>query len=674
MKILKKYGVVIVLLFLVTNFSYSQNSKIDSLQKILEVAKEDSNKAEILVQLAKLTSDFDREKSIEYYLEALRFEKDKNKKAVILYPIGIYNWQLGNFQESIEYYKKALTLFAELKDSTWLGKVYNNLGVVNWGLGNSIEALEFYQKALKIRKRINDKKGVSIILNNIGLIYQGWGLFKDALEWHKEALAIAMEIEKYSVIAYSYSNFGKCYENEKNYEDALKYYQLGYKNLLMKEKNSRSCSFFLASIGGAYSEMGKLDSALVYYKSSLLHAIRINNKNRIAIAEYNLGLTNFKLNRIAAAEKYINSSYDKSVENSYTNLIKNNLFTLSKIEESKGDISKALKYFKNATAIKDSTFNSEKIAKFTALQVKFQLEQQSQENEMLRKNSEIQSLTISRQNDSKNILIVTSIVFLIILLVITKSRKSFKKLNVKLKASERELLKINANKDKFFSIISHDLKSPFSSLIGAIDVLDAEQNELSPEETKEMIQIIKHTSNNVYQLLDVLLAWARTQIDGMNLKFEQIKISDVTNQVFDLLHINAEVKNISLINSLSENDFVQADLLALDTVLRNLVSNGIKFTKPNGKIIIESKKNDNEVQIIVSDSGVGLSKSDIDKLFRIEIHHISIGTNKETGTGIGLILCKELVEKHGGKIWVESELGVGSKFMFSLPAVKVLKS
>ncbi len=669
MKISKKYRVIIVLLFLVTNFNYSQNSKIDSLQQILEVTKEDSSKAKILVQLAKLSSNFDREKSIEYYLEALPFEKNKKKKALILYPIGLFNWQLGNFQESIEYYNKALILFDELKDSVWLGKANNNIAVANWGLGNSFEALKFYQKALKIRKSINDKKGVSIILNNIGLIYQDWKLFNDALKWHNEGLTIALEIEEYSVIAYSYSNFGKCYENEKNYKEALKYYQLGYKNLLIKEKNSRSSSFFLASIGDVYSKIGKLDSALAYYKSSLSHAVRINNKNRIAIAEYNLGLTNLKLNRIDDAEKYINSSYEKSVENSYSNLIKDNQFALSKIEESKGNIYDALKYFKNATAIKDSTFNSEKIAKFTALQVKFQLEQQSQENEMLRKNNEIQDLTISSQNFIRNFLIITSIVFLFALVIITKSRKSFKKLNVKLKTSESELLKINANKDKFFSIISHDLKSPFSSLLGAVDILEAEQNELSPEETKEMIQIVKHTANNVYQLLNVLLDWARIQIDKMDYKIVSVNLFERCNEVFDLLKINASNKNISLVNSVEKEAFVFADSLALNTVLRNLVSNGIKFTKPNGKIIIESKKNDNEVQIIVSDSGVGLSQDDIDKLFRIEIHHISIGTNKETGTGIGLILCKELVEKHGGKIWVESELGVGSKFMFSLPII-----
>lgn len=652
------------------NFTFAKQSIEDSLKQQIIKTEQDSSKAKLLLQLARSIKDNNKEKSIEYYLEALKFERDKYTQAVTIDTIGLYNWQLGKFKVAIKYFTKALTIFTDLNDSTWIGKVTNNIATANWGLGNSLEALEFYQIALKIRRKTGDKLGVSNILNNIGLIYQDWGLYDEAFIWHNDALNIAFEIENYIAIAYSYSNVGTYYENKGDYEKALHYHKLGYKNILMDDKNSRSNSFFLKNLGDVYSKMGKLDYALSNYKKSFIHAKSINNKNRIAIAEYCLGKTHFKLNNIDSASKYINSSYKKSLKFGYDDLIKDNQFILSEIEERKGNNSKALKYFKSASAMKDSTFNKEKIAKFTDLQVKYFLEQKSQENTLLRFNNEMNELAIKEQKYIRNFLVISGVFILIILVIISKSRATFKKLNAKLNKSEKELLEINDNKDKFFTIISHDLRSPFGGLLGMTDMLVSDYDELSSDEIKEMIKIIKHSSNNIYELLNGLLEWARTQTGRMEYEFENLDIYENTVRTINFLKTNAFDKNIIIKNEINEKTFAFADEKATCTILRNLVSNAIKYSKPGEIVEISSENIENQVVISVSDNGVGMNEEDMNKLFKIEFRHSTVGTNKELGTGFGLVLCKELVEKQGGKIWVESELRKGSKFIFTLPLIE----
>ncbi|MBI9073662.1 MAG: PAS domain S-box protein [Melioribacteraceae bacterium] len=242
--------------------------------------------------------------------------------------------------------------------------------------------------------------------------------------------------------------------------------------------------------------------------------------------------------------------------------------------------------------------------------------------------------------------------------------------NVKLEQSEKDLMESNANKDKFFSIISHDLKSPFNGILGITEMLVSDFDELTSEEAKEMIHLLRNSSVNVYNLLEGLLEWAQTQTGRMEYEYENIDIHKSSTKIIELLKTNAQNKNIFLKNGVKENTLVFADKRATETVLRNLITNAIKFTKPDGIIKVETEKRDSEIAISVSDSGIGMSDKDKNKLFKIEVHHTTVGTNNEAGTGVGLILCKELVEKHGGKIWVESELGVGSKFIFTLSSEK----
>ena len=230
-----------------------------------------------------------------------------------------------------------------------------------------------------------------------------------------------------------------------------------------------------------------------------------------------------------------------------------------------------------------------------------------------------------------------------------------------------ELNELNQTKDKFFSIIAHDLKNPFVTLLGFSEILLSEYKELQSDEVLYFINEMKNTADLSFNLLQNLLQWSRSQTGRIEFHPTQLNLHSLVEQNIMLLIKSAEKKNISLLNNVQSNALVQADEDMLNTVIRNLLTNAIKFTNVNGEISVESNVNDEIVEVKIKDSGVGMDEETVAKLFRLESTHSTTGTNNETGTGLGLILCKEFVEKHNGKIWVNSEVGKGSTFCFSIP-------
>jgi signal transduction histidine kinase len=235
---------------------------------------------------------------------------------------------------------------------------------------------------------------------------------------------------------------------------------------------------------------------------------------------------------------------------------------------------------------------------------------------------------------------------------------------------KEELKQANAAKDKFFSIISHDLGNLFNTLIGFSSLLATQNEKLDTAQKEEFIQRMLRSSKKGYNLLKNLLDWARSQTSQIAFKPETLNLTEIVTDNFELLSSNAKAKSITLSSTLSNSVFVFADKNMLDTVIRNLLSNAIKFTPINGQveIALEDNKTETEIEFSISDTGVGISPQDIEKLFRIDISHTTIGTGAEKGTGLGLILCQEFIAQNGGTIRVESEIGKGSRFYICLPS------
>ncbi|PIQ08258.1 MAG: hypothetical protein COW71_12730 [Ignavibacteriales bacterium CG18_big_fil_WC_8_21_14_2_50_31_20] len=250
--------------------------------------------------------------------------------------------------------------------------------------------------------------------------------------------------------------------------------------------------------------------------------------------------------------------------------------------------------------------------------------------------------------------------------LLRKYNEELAELNEQLKLSEGELKKVNEEKDKFFSIIAHDLKSPFNALLNLSEFLVEDLSDLSMDEIRSFSKEINKSAQSVYDLLLNLLQWAQIKTGRINKTQEKIELSKLVRDTLIFLENIASKKSIKIINNADDLSLIVGDRTMISSVLQNLISNSIKFTKRNGNIFINSEEKDDKIIVHIKDTGIGISKENLNKLFKLDEHVTTIGTANESGTGLGLILCKELLEKNNGKIWVESIEGLGTTFSFSL--------
>jgi len=236
-----------------------------------------------------------------------------------------------------------------------------------------------------------------------------------------------------------------------------------------------------------------------------------------------------------------------------------------------------------------------------------------------------------------------------------------------LKDNESMLMELNATKDKFFSIIAHDIRSPFSGILGFSEILKNEVMNLNRNEIADYAQIINFSAVQTFRLIENLLEWANLQQGKIQFKPAVCQVKEIVHELMDLEKEKSKLKGVDLICNVPEDLQVYVDPNILKIVLRNLISNGLKFTGKNGKVVVETEIRETEVLISVKDNGMGINPQNVESLFGLGAGITTPGTENEKGTGLGLRLCKEFVEMIGGRIWVESEEGKGSIFTFSLP-------
>lgn len=241
--------------------------------------------------------------------------------------------------------------------------------------------------------------------------------------------------------------------------------------------------------------------------------------------------------------------------------------------------------------------------------------------------------------------------------------------NIQLRNSEAQLRELNATKDKFFNIVAHDLKNPFTSLLGATELLFHNIQNMDKEKIRKLAQILNESAKSGYAILLNLLDWSRSQTGTIKIKLQRLDLKKMIDDNISDVHLSCLDKEIKIASEFTENIVVTADKNMLNTVLRNLLSNAIKFTPRGGSVSVGCEITNNEVLVSVKDNGIGISRENISKLFSIDSKYSRPGTEKEPGTGLGLKLSCEFVEKLGGRIWVESTENQGSKFTFSIPLV-----
>jgi PAS domain S-box-containing protein len=250
---------------------------------------------------------------------------------------------------------------------------------------------------------------------------------------------------------------------------------------------------------------------------------------------------------------------------------------------------------------------------------------------------------------------------------VTRDISDLKHVEEQLRLKNEQLVELNSEKNKFFSIIAHDLRSPFNSFLGLTQILSDELSYLTKEDINTMADSMKRSATSIYRLLENLLQWARIQQGLVPLKLKNIGLLWLINESMTMVIESAKSKEIEITSEVPSDFEIFADSNILQIVIRNLISNAIKFTPKGGKVIISAKTTPDFIEIAIKDNGIGMDKEMIDTLFRLDVKTSRVGTEGEQSTGLGLILCKDFVEKQGGRLWVESEEGKGSVFCFTVP-------
>jgi signal transduction histidine kinase len=492
-------------------------------------------------------------------------------------------------------------------------------------------------------------------LNYLGEIYIHHGDYDKALKYLEEASVLRLVIDDQRGYSNTIVNIGVIYFNKKDYETARAYYgkAIRVNNKINYQKGNAT---ILTLIGDIHFAKNDFRKSLSSFKGALRKALISNDKAGVIENSNKLGLVYLKLGKFSDAKNLFESALKLANESGHLDQEMLSYLYLSQYNSELKQFEASLQYLNKYIVLKDSIYSNENMGRFADLQTLFETQSQKIENKILKKE-------VSFEKTTNNYLLIISLVVIILILVLVSKYKSQNKTNNLLK-------ELNDSKDKFFSILAHDLKNPFQALMGYTDMLNDDYDEFSNEEIKNSIKSLQKISHNVYDLLEGVLEWSRAQTGRMEFNPTLFKLPEEVNSVIQLYSQNALNKGISLTSDVNESINIFSDRNMIKTIIRNLVANGLKFTNKGGFVKILAEKTKNEIKVIVEDSGIGMSQSVVDNLFKIDIHHTTAGTDGEVGTGVGLMLCYELVKHHNGKIWAESQLGVGSKFIFTLPVEK----
>lgn len=609
-----------------------QSSLIDSFKNV--IGKNEGNRVDLLMEYADKYVD-----SIFYYdftvtsleeaLDSAQSWHDDSLQINIYNYLGLANYYIGNYQKSTEYFFHALNLLDQSPNARQKSKIYNNLGMIFDELEDYDRALSFYQESFYLDSLKKNKKGLIISYINLGISYQHLNQYDASLKNYNKAYNLAQELGDSVSMIDVLNNLGTLEYDLKNYEESLDYYQ----------------------------------QALQLYQKS-------NDLAGVAITQNNIGLVYLDEKEYSKALPRFKNALDLSTDLGMYDFSGDIFSNLSIYYEEVGDYKKALEYYDKYNEVHDSLISEKQDLAIRKLEAQYQSEKK--QREIL----ELQQVNMQQKellNDSKNIqgylyvIILLVIIFLAILFFLLRKER---RLARELQEKTKELKKLNISKDRFFSIIAHDLKNPFNALVGYTSLLRSDFDSFSKKEISQIIADLNEATEKGFALLENLLYWTRSQTNRIKVFKTSFNLKQLIDGVVSLAGPNLAAKSQTVEINIDEDLKMFADKDMIATVIRNLAFNAIKFSYPESTIRVEGKKIGDKIQVSVIDHGVGIDADKQHKFFNYEENTTSAGTDGETGSGLGLVICKEFIEKNNGMIWVESELGKGATFRFSIPYIK----
>lgn len=660
-----------IILFLFFGLNKSLFSQQDSLAEQIQIAKENLYKQP---QIAK--SQF------ESILATAKAKGNINIQFEAGKQLSFICSNNGNYQAAKTYIVDAVNL-AEINgradqkaDFTYL------LGTLFHAQGNFPQALLHYLESLRYYEQVNHLYGKLNTYLMLADLYSRQNNFSRAIDYNLKALTLFQQKNDKFRLLNIYEQVGSMYERQNMLSKAFEYYSMALK--VYREINNKTGeAAALINLARIQLAQGKTTQSIESYEQAYnlvtpLHILPLEVRSLIGLA---------KANTLNKEYEAANLQYRKAIVLAKKAGMK---IELEEAYEGLSEVYKGLKdpgtskAFRSLSAeLKDSLFNDSILKRTSDLQLLYETEKKQAQIELMAKEEKLQKLDLNQTKQVKNFFIALSVLLVLLIFVFvyfirqnSSINKQLKKgmaelelKNIEIEKQSEQLQQLNQVKDRFFSIISHDLRNNLTTMKLYFDLV-ANAN-FKGESQQSLGKQVAGSVQNTIDLLENLLVWASGQIKGVLVEPKKVNIHKLAEENCQMLRSMAIQKNIQLQNDTDEDACIMADPNMVNLILRNLLSNALKFTPEGGNVSILSQEEDEFHQIIVIDNGVGIEAEKIPHLFTAHLNVSTQGTGNEKGTGLGLMLCKEFVEKNGGSIWVESEAGKGSSFYFTFPKVAV---
>ncbi len=559
--------------------------------------------------------------------------KEKNTREPLHDLAAIY-MNMGEYEAAMEYKNMALALEEKYGDEESLAKSYEEIAFLYAKVGTNERALNFCSKSISLREKTGNKLGLAGSYKTLGLVYSQMSAAKQALDYLRKASEIYKATNQNIALSDVLNLIGDVYFMEKNNIEADNYYKQAR---LIKSQigDKKGETYTLLNIGKNQMETKAYSAALESFKQALELAKKLDY------------------------EEYIKECYLK----------------LSRVSEVSGNALAALSYYKLYDEFQRKMIEEISKKKIAEIHDVIETSRKQRELMVLTKEQKIHQLEKQQAEARQNnyLILIGFALFLVFAVVygtvkIRDANKQLEKQNNIIQQKTLALEELDRTKNRFFSIIAHDLKGPLNSLTGFSNLVINHIEFLSKDEIKMIAENLDKSVKNLTEFLNNLLTWSRSQMDNIQFEPKKLLMANLANEIMELHQVAADNKNIQLVSTIAPDIQVYADDNAIKTILRNLVSNALKFTKDGGKVTIAAKAHEEKyIQLTVTDTGVGMPEEVVEKIFRIDTKHSTQGTKGETGTGLGLVLCKEFAEKNGGSISVESIVDLGTTFKVILP-------
>lgn len=691
-------------------------SLLDSLEKLANLSKDPELKVDALSLRGEYLNNKDKFlEAIEVFKKSITLAEELGLSLHLgkdLENIGKSYYKLKDHDNAVASFKRSATIREEAGDSVGMGSSLNNAGFVYWMVTEFDSAIIYFNKALEIRSKLPNTDHHATTLNNLGTIYFNWAIYDKALEYYMKSLSLQREIKNDYGISISLTNIGLVYNETGQHEEAIQYYKESLPHAI-DSKDTNVVGYVYQGLGYAFEDID-VDSSIYYFKLSLAKYQSASYPPGIILALRGIGDFYFKLKDYEVSGRNFEEMYRLAVSEKIQLREAEALKGLGEVFLAQNKLNQAKSYLEESQLIGARLGNKvllrdvseliseiferlgDKDSALVALRVHLKYAQEIQGEEMSRrliglKNKfqfEKYELDLQKQmyeNKTQRITILAAVLmlvlFLIIVLLLFRVNNRMKKTNnllneqneliegqsKELAVINQQLVESNEAKDKLFSIISHDLRSPFQSLLGITSLLKEDFYELTNDEKLHLIIGLEETSRKTFDLLENLLNLSASRMGKLAFDPLDIDVSEIVTKTLSLHAEQAAGKKISLKSNVRSGLFISGDPNMLEIVFRNLLSNAIKYTHEEGEILVDSCDSDGFVCFSIKDNGIGMDKETKANIFNINAVRSQRGTRGEKGTGLGIGLCKEFVDKHNGFMEIESEPGVGTIFRIKLP-------